>query len=165
MTIPVYKPQNNLTLSSKTRDLPPVIIQPSKIWVRCQFFLFLCFINLGFFALVPYLLSDYAFSSTIILTGIWTVIHWVFFVYCKQKNKINKYPIQISFKNGIGLVEIQDRKFYCELRSEILCWQWLVIMPFYCAETRKTIRVIIVKDSLKPQDNALLRRWIQSEFS
>lgn len=164
MTIPVYQPQNNLALDSKLRDLPPILIHPSRFWMRCQFFLCLCFINLGFFALVPYLLSYLAFASTIVLMISWLLIHWVFFIGFKQKTKRNKYSIQISFKNGIGLVEIQNRKFYCELRSEILCWQRLVMIPFYCAETRKIIRIIIVKDSLRPQDNALLRRWIQSEF-
>lgn len=175
MQIPDYKPQNNLVLNAKacvpgvtTRDLLPILIRPSRLWMRWQLFVSLCFINAGFFALMPYGFSYLHLSSPIWVLFIWLSLHFLFFIYAQHKNKSHQHSmsnsIRISVKNGIWLVESDHKKLYCELRSTFVCWRWLIIIPLYCAETRRTIRLIIPKDSLTPQDNADLRRWIQSEF-
>jgi hypothetical protein len=160
--IPGSKSINNT--DHKLRDLLPIHITPSRLWMKLQFILNLIFVNLGFFALQPYFLSDtkYAFITGLLF---WLIINFSFLIFFKKKKQREKGPSQISIKNGIWLVEFQNQHFYCELRSEIVCWQWIIIIPLYCPQSRKTLRIILLKDSLQAKDDACLRRWIHSQLT
>jgi hypothetical protein len=160
--IPGSKSINNT--DHKLRDLSPIHIIPSRLWMKLQFILNLVFINLGFLALQPYFLSDskYAFIAGLLL---WLIINFLYLIFFKKKKRREKGPSQISIKNGIWLVEFQNRHFYCELQSEIVCWQWIIIIPLYSPQSRKTFRIILLKDSLQAKADASLRRWVHSQLA
>ncbi len=160
MTILAYNPLNNNPSNKKIRDLPTIKIGKSRIWLRFQIILVLCFINLGFFALSSYWIAVFNIASCIFL---WCSVHFLLLIFLKKYKNNSEYPVLISVKQGVAILEKQNKKRYGCIRS-ITCWQWIVIIPFYSAELRKTFTLVVLKDSLTPDDNSLLRRWIQSEF-
>jgi hypothetical protein len=148
--------------NSIPRDLPPIKISPSVLWKRLQFVIALCFVNVGFLAIIPYLISRHSLSSQVLLLILWLSINglvWSWHSCKKQSDSVR----QISVKRGIWILEIENRKYYCELSADILCWQWILIIPLYSAESRCVIRLVILQDSISAEENSILRRWIHSE--
>jgi len=162
VTILDYKTTNKT--QSIVRDLPKITILPSYIWIKLRAWADIVVINLIFFAVVPYFLSYSNPFSVFLLCSLWLALHFLYGIYSKNKLQPQNIFTHISVKNGIWSVHSLERHNYCELRSAILCWQWIVIIPLYCPQTRTALRLILPKDSLSPADNAVLRRWLRSEF-
>lgn len=154
MITPDFKWLNNNT-DHQLKDLPPISVMPSRLWLRLQRSLKLLFINLGFIALQPYL-----FSGSQYFLLFWLAINFSFWFLLKNNQSGKKLPTELSVKNSIWRVRFQDRIFYCELRSEIVCWQWVIVIPLFCPQSRKTLSLVVFKDSLSVKDNSSLRRWI-----
>lgn len=144
------------------RDLPSIRISPSVLWRRLQLILVLCFVNVGFLAITPYLISWHSLSSQVLLLILWLGINGLVWWLHSCKKQFDHIQ-QISVKRGIWILEIENRKYYCELNAEILCWQWILIIPLYSAESRSVIRLVILRDSISAEENSILRRWIHSE--
>jgi hypothetical protein len=163
VTTPVYNHQPDSSFQSKARDLSPIRIQSSSIWIRYQIFLSVCFLNLGFFSFYPYLQVYCEFFQPWVEYAVCLLINFACAMFFRIRDKNKNLSLVLSIKNGIALLEMPHRKYYCEIKSDIICWQWLVIIPLYSAETGRTFRLVIASDSLKAEDNARLRRWIVSE--
>ena len=144
------------------RDLPSIRISPSVLWRRLQLILVLCFVNVGFLAITPYVIYGHPLSSPTLLLILWLSINGPICWWHSRKKQSDNVR-QISVKHGIWILEIENRKYYCELNAEILCWQWILIIPLYSAESRSVIRLVILRDSIGAEENSILRRWIHSE--
>jgi hypothetical protein len=47
-----------------------------------------------------------------------------------------------------------------EITGTVVCWSWLIILPFRSVSTGKARLVLIFNDSLSIEDSARLRRWL-----
>lgn len=162
MKIPDFKSTKNS--DHQLGDLPSVTVTPSRCWLTLQLVLNLGFVNLGCFALLPYFLSNSWYLS---FTGFlfWLGTNFISVVFFSNKKHQKKTPSQISVKNSIWLIEYQNQRFYCELAADIVCWQWIIIIPLYCPQRQKILRIILLNDSLHAKDNAKIRRWIYSHLN
>lgn len=150
--------------NSIPRDLPPIRIHPSVLWKSLQFVIALFFVNSGFLAITPYLISWHSLTSQALLLVLWFSINGLLWRWHSGKKQFDHIQ-HISVKRGIWILEIENRKYYCELSADILCWQWILIIPLYSAESRCVNRLVILQDSISAEDSSVLRRWIHSEFS
>jgi hypothetical protein len=159
---PVSKSINNADHPSG--DLPSIPISPSRLWLKLQLLLNLVFVNLGFFAFLPYFLSHSVHPSFPFFL-FWLVINFICVYFFINKKHKEKTPSQISVKNSIWIIEYQNQRFYCELSTDIVCWQWIIIIPLYCSQRQKMLRIILLNDCLNAKDNAKIRRWIYSNHN
>lgn len=161
MKIPVFKSISNTHPSG---DLSPIPITPSRLWLKLQLLLNLGFVNLGFFALSPYFSFDLT-RQLLPFFLFWLTISFICVYFFINKKTREKTPTQISVKNSIWIIEYQNQGFYCELSADIVCWQWIIIIPLYCAQKQKTLRIILLNDSFCAKDDAKIRRWIYSQYN
>ncbi len=68
----------------------------------------------------------------------------------------------LSFSGNCWLLEQDGCTCQLELAGEVLCWSWLIILPFRDIEGGKTRRLLLFGDAVNKEDNARLRRWLRA---
>lgn len=146
------------------RDLPPLAIKESLRWYRLQILIGLVFVNLALTAFLPYLLdflSLYSIKTIVFLLAMLNVI--LIFLF-KRFIKFTPAEYQIACKNGVWKLTRDGQVDYARLAGDILVWQWIIIIHLTISAS-KSVKLVILRDSIAPQDMAMLRRWLLSEFN
>lgn len=70
----------------------------------------------------------------------------------------------LGFAGNQWVFEQVGKSLRLELSGEVLCWPWLIIMPFKDMLSGKSRRVVLFGDSLSREDNTRLRAWLRASL-
>lgn len=146
------------------RDLPPLAIKESLRWYRLQILIGLVFVNLALAAFLPYLLDFLSLYSIKTIVFLLLVLNLVLIFLFKRFSKFTPVEYQIACKHGVWKLTRDEQVDYARLAGDILVWQWIIIIHLKISAS-KPVKLVILKDSMAPQDMAMLRRWLLSEFN
>jgi hypothetical protein len=146
------------------RDLPSLAITHSWLWHRLQILIVMVFCNLALIAFLPYLLDQFfSYSTTIILLLLLT-FNLVLIFLIKRFILFIPTEYEIACKHGVWKLTRAGQVDYARLAGDILVWQWIIIIHLKISAS-KQVKLVLLKDSMAPQDMAMLRRWLLSEFN
>lgn len=146
------------------RDLPPLAIKESLRWHRLQILIGLVFVNLALAAFLPYLLDFLSLYSIKTVVFLLLVLNLVLIFLFKRFTKFTSAEYQIACKHGVWKITRHGQVDYARLSGDILVWQWVIVIHLTLSAS-KSVKLVILKDSMAPQDMACLRRWLLSEFN
>lgn len=153
------------------RELQTISLVDSRLWYRVQWLIKILFCNLGLIALFPYLVSDNLFPFYSSSIDLWSMVFWlvlvainlIFLIIFLRKPFTPKY-YEITCKQGIWKLTEPHSLDYARLAGNIIVWQWIILIKLYLPAQKRRMYVVILNDSISPQDRARLRRWLMSEF-
>ncbi|MEN0035935.1 MAG: protein YgfX [Cellvibrio sp.] len=132
------------------------------ILYRCSYFLFVVSL---LFAFYPYILEQPVWVLGLMLSvvGLWLMY---------RREMTNDLVGSLGFADNTWVFEQGGRRYQLELVGEVVCWPWIIILPFreviasenISRETtgKKTRRLLIFNDTLCKEDNARLRAWLRA---
>lgn len=143
---------------SSLKPLPPLVavyINASRhrsILYRCSYFLFALSL---LFAFYPFVLEQPAWILGVIVSiyGLWVLYHR------EMKNDLTG---SLGFASNQWFFEQAGSQYQLELAGEVLCWSWIIILPFRETTSGKAHRLLIFNDALSKEDNARLRAWLRA---
>lgn len=177
MQIPVFKKAvDNIAdeamdppeIPHSLKPLPPLVAvrlgnsRHRLILYRCSYFLFTVSL---LFAFYPYILEQPVWVLGLILSvaGLWVVY---------RREMANDLVGALGFTDNSWVFEQVGRRYQLELAGEVVCWPWIIILPFREAisgerisgeaTSRKMLRLLIFNDTLGKEDNARLRAWLRA---
>ncbi len=146
------------------RDLPPLVIKQSLRWYKLQILIGLVFVNLALAAFLPYLLDFLSLYSIKTIVFLLLFFDLVLIFLFKRFIKFTPAEYQIACKHGVWKITREGQVDYARLAGDILVWQWIIVIHLKVSVS-KSVKLVILKDSIAPQDMAMLRRWLLSEFN
>lgn len=154
------------------RELQPVTLVDSYLWYRLQYLIKIIFCNLAWVALFPYFVSENLFPFQVSILNTASIVFWltlvsvnlVCLIISVRKPFIPK-RLEIACKQGIWKMTTAGSSSYASLAGDVLMWQWIILIRLYFPAKNSRIYLVILKDSISPQDWARLRRWLVSEFN
>lgn len=121
---------------------------------RTSYFLFALCLGLAFY---PFILDRLLWIFPAILS---TCVLWV--LYCREMK--SELTGALGFAGNQWVFEQLGKSSRLELSGEVLCWPWLIIMPFKDMLSGKSRRVVLFGDSLSREDNTRLRAWLRASL-
>lgn len=154
------------------RELQPLTLVDSCWWYRLQSLIKIIFCNLALVALFPYFISDNLFPSQSSIINTESTVFWLTLVCINLvcltvfvRRPFVPKRLEIACKQGIWKMTTTGSSSYASLAGDVLMWQWIILIKLYFPAKNSRIYLVILKDSISPQDWARLRRWLVSEFN
>jgi hypothetical protein len=119
---------------------------------RCSYFVFALSL---LFAFYPYVREQFVWGLVLIvfLYGVWALY---------RKEMESDVIGTLGFADDQWFFEQAGSRCQLKLAGEVLCWPWIIILPFRETTTRKSRRLLIFNDALSREDNARLRAWLRA---
>lgn len=141
------------------RDLPPLVITQSLHWHRLQILIAVVLVNFALAAFLPYLLDFFFLNSFRLIGLILLLVNLVLIFFIKTIVVFTPTKYEIACKHGIWKLSRDGQVNYANLAGDILVWQWIIIIHLKISSSQQ-MKLVILKDSMAPQDMASLRRWL-----
>jgi hypothetical protein len=161
--IPVFKKavdNNSPDLIPSLKPLPLLVavrINTSlrrSILYRCTYCIFALSI---LFAFYPFAREQPAwlFGVTMCIYGLWKM----------YRNEATAARTgSLGFVGNNWVFEHPNGRSQLELKGEVLCWPWIIILPFREFTNGKMRRLVIFSDAISKEDNARLRAWLRASL-
>lgn len=146
------------------RDLPPLAVKQSLCLHRLQISIAVIFVNLALAAFFPYLLDLFSAYSIELVSLLLLAFNLILIFVIKRLWLFIPTQYEIACKHGVWKLTHLGQIDYARLAGDILVWQWIIIIHLKISAS-KQVKLVLLKDSMTPQDMAMLRRWLLSEFN
>lgn len=138
-------------------SLPAVQINASRhrlILYRCSYLLFTLSVLSAFY---PFVREQYVWAFGVIVTsgGLWAMY---------RREMAKDLAGSLSFVGNQWVFDQASGRYQLELAGEVVCWPWIIILPFRATNGRKSRRLLIFNDALSKADNVRLRAWLRASL-
>ncbi|WP_189417780.1 protein YgfX [Cellvibrio zantedeschiae] len=164
--IPASSPNSaadsHLATSSTTTagvDLAPIVIVPSIILWRLELAVYSSILCAAAIALFPFFLTAFYWPL------LWLMfLILVAFVLRQRWRAKNSLPISLEVQKNVWRLKSSAGESIFEPFGEILLWSGVIILPLRETISGRIHRIVILQDSVKPDDWRCLRVWLRTGF-